>query len=219
MKILLKIWLLPVLVVLLKGRSFQAAENNLKNPKPAKGIDPSKLLAKPGERSNGVRFKAKVVIEGRLKASNIRIVWTIDYNGPRPPLTILKPSLRYETSGQTWVRIFATGSDGKTRMMELTSPSLDPSYTSLPAIRLPEMDWFITVPQKKSFSDDSIVIKSSKLRNYFTTKFPKQYNGLKPPKITLQLFHNPEERGELHKLDAWTGFLYTDRMDVPLPRW
>jgi len=99
-------------------------------------------------RHNGVLLEGQVSVEAKATPPEIRLKWTIDYNGPRQPLAILKPSITNPTGEQTAVVFGARGTDNQIYICVIKSQEAIGPYIAAKS-------YFITVPQgKKSLGHD-----------------------------------------------------------------
>lgn len=158
-------------------------------------------------RENGVLLAAEVVVEGR----RAELRWTLEYDGPRPPLIILDPALDNPTEGQTEVLVYAVGKDDY--LCEKSYKSVVP----VPGVRtIPD---FLTIPRGERKAG-AILLHLADLRAHFYGNWPTRFGG-PPPPMFVQLRHSPKWRDYgLRSLDAWTGELYTKVVSFPkLSEW
>jgi len=139
-------------------------------------------------------------------SQTMKLTWALDYDGPRPPLTILKPSLENGSHGQTVVLVYAEGKYGGAFEQRLISPSAAGKYWS-------RKKWFATIKKGERASGE-ITISVPKARDYFRRHWPRHFDGT-TPKLHVQLVHKPWDRGEQHGFDAWTGELHSKVLEVP----
>jgi hypothetical protein len=205
-------------VILLGLVSPSAGEANAPNADRGSSVDLHKLPSVRVRRVKGVRLRAKAVVQRRLHADDIKIVWTLDYKGPRNRVILLEPSLELETNGDTKVAFYARGKDGRTYGVHVESQHTPPSFTSIPSIHMPKREWFVTLKKGKRVSD-SITVSARKVRDHFTEKYPRQFGARKPPALYFQLYHAPSYTGYGFGIKAWTGKLVTPVMKVRLKKW
>ena len=164
-------------------------------------------------RTNGVRLVAAASVSG-TDAGTIEIKWSLDYEGPRPPLVILAPGLENATNGQTQVLVYAQVKGGKradAHEMTLGSP------VQLDIFWVPK-DWFLTVEKGKT-ATGAIPIRVSDIRKFFVKNWPERFKEDPPPEVRIQMVHKPTERGQEYALDAWTGELYSAVVPIELRKW
>lgn len=163
------------------------------------------------KRFAGARLRAKAsVVPKQGKPDEIIIDWTLDYNGPRPPLIILKPSLEVKSRGQTEVIFYAEGKNGYPYEFHHKSPA--PLYT----IQNRTIDDYLIIDKGKTAAG-KIRVSMEWVRFFFQLYLhPSQY-GKEPPVIHVQLRHKPYERMDV--LDAWTGELYSKVHKVNVKKW
>lgn len=169
-----------------------------------------------GKRFAGARLRAMISAVPKPKtADEIRIDWTLDYNGPRPPLIVLKPSL--ETPGmssvdKTVVLFYAEGKDGRIYQLELKTPA--PFVGGL--VGGVGKDTFLKIAKGKT-ATGTIRISARKVSAYYQNYWPKQFDFNTPPILRVQLLHQPYHR--FGPMDAWTGRLFTKMHKVELKKW
>lgn len=182
-----------------------------------KQVESSKKFA---TRVNGVKLDATVEViraedsakkDRRKNASvehKIAFHWTLDYDGPRQPLIILTPSLELPTSRQTWINFHALGSDSKSVIL--------PFFSLLPRhpVRI-DPAFFTTIPQGKK-ATGTIEVSGSSLLEALHSERATKVVPFPPRAILARLRHEPFDRGRDHNLDAWTGFLQTKFLRIPL---
>jgi hypothetical protein len=81
--------------------------------------DLAEILGRSAKRTNGALLQTTAQADEK----ELKIKWTIDYNGPRPPLTTLEPTLTELTFGQTVLRVYARGRDNKRYDILIASPA------------------------------------------------------------------------------------------------
>ncbi|MFO0851299.1 MAG: hypothetical protein U0871_22495 [Gemmataceae bacterium] len=143
----------------------------------------------------------------------LQIDWAIDYDGPRRPFIVLKPSLDgYPAAGQTFVRFWHPATDGTIQTFELRPirPDNPRSYRN--------KDEF-TVAEDGQTARGRLMYDAPKARE----KLGGQVQGV--PRLWIQLQHAPKDRGssspwgpgpreEPWELDAWTGELWSPVAEV-----
>ncbi|MCI0458422.1 MAG: hypothetical protein L0Z62_15770 [Gemmataceae bacterium] len=161
---------------------------------------------------NGARLQLKVTtVPKEDDADEIRLHWTLDYDGLRPPLTILRPSLG-AWDGQTVLIWYAEGKDQRPYEYQVVSKILGAQ-----GFVRPEKWQFVTVEKGKSVTE-TITYSAGRLFHYYTGTWPKQF-GEAPPTVHIQLWHKPYERAPDLNLDPWTGELHSTVVKVPLKKW
>jgi hypothetical protein len=173
-----------------------------------------KLRSSQAGRQIGVLLRATAEAVARPGSADlIKIHWTMDYTGPRPPLIILKPDLDHPTPTKlTRLLVYARGKDGRLYEYELTNPTRS-ALDFAPALA---KDWFLTIPKGKTGSGD-LTLPADRIGKYFRQQWPEQF-GAAPPPLYLQLIHSPEGRGGDGE-DAWTGVLHTPVFPVTVKKW
>jgi hypothetical protein len=164
-------------------------------------------LNEMAKRTNGVLLKTTAELAKDKEGDKIKVSWTLDYDGPRPPLIILTP---YEGASQTCVFIYADGQDGsRYEFLMRAAP--------IAGVFAPGKEAFSTMEKGKALKGE-YVIPLAKIRTFYQKNWPKQF-GEKPPKLFLRMNHQTSERGTQHKLDAWTGDLNSKVMEVSPAEW
>jgi hypothetical protein len=185
--------------------------------KPAPPFDIDKFVKGRSElarRVNGVLLQATVTVAKQGFGEEVNIKWTLDYDGPRPPLIILRPTLKDMTSEQTAAVFYAVGKDRNLYEYAMKSPHLDgfvPTGSQL------LKGAFLTLEKGKT-ATGVLPVPAGKIGGYYRDHWPKQFDD-KPPLLYLQLRHKPYDRGLLDNLDAWTGELLAPVVKVPLTKW
>ncbi len=199
-------------------------------------------------KENGVELAVKVKTVPNKESTDIELAWTLKYSGPRPPLIILQPSMTL-TSTSTRLIFYAVpkgkdyalplsifgaselpGEDGldyildawgdKTPLPELPR-TLDPFPRPDRGFRTRTKDWFITVPAGKS-AEGVITVSGAKLKDRLLTypTYREHFGEKDPPRLFVDLFFNPWDRGEPFAFDAWVGKLTIYINPVPaLKKW
>jgi hypothetical protein len=168
------------------------------------------------KRVNGVQLKLAAEVRESKRGTipgdthEILLHWTIDYNGPRPPLTILRPSLDAPIGAQCGVIFYPVAPDGKEYPVPFLAPVSDTP------VDLQKEDFLRLKPGE--VGRGTLIINALTLRAITHDRWPKQFakGGAKP--LYVQLRHAPMERGEGYGLDAWTGSLQSDWVSVPLEK-
>lgn len=161
----------------------------------AKRVNGAKLSIKPSYRSSGL--DRKIVIR-----------WEIDYDGPRHPFTILKPSYQ-ESNGSTTIHFVYNDSTGKTQYTHMASRPIYGRYDPS------EQNFAISI-DKKPVSGEFTVHQDEVLKAVSLDIAPMSL-------LFVQIEHKPLERGEARgglltkSLDAWTGMLWSMPTKVAPP--
>jgi hypothetical protein len=196
---------------------------------------------KKSAKTNGVELAIELKGVPNKETTDIEVAWIITYTGPRPPLTIVQPTLELSTA-QTMISIFAAPK-GKDYAFAFTVKSPEeipglrrflvdaygvkkelPEYRMLAPFPPTELvlrskDWFVTAPAGKS-AKGVLTVSGAKLKKHLMTSFPGEFDPKQPPRLFLDLQHPPFDRGEDFNFDAWTGQLYIPVNAVPaLPKW
>jgi hypothetical protein len=166
------------------------------------------------KRVNGVLMTAKVKEQ---TVERLVVEWGFDYTGPRQPLTILSP-VRSDTKdlnpSAASIAFFAVGSDGFPYEEDYVTPQRFPY----------ERDWqkkeyFLTIEKgKRTTVEVEVPIREHLNRFKDREKYPTQYL-IKPDKLYIKLWHQPQNRGERLDLDAWTGTLSSEPILLDLKSW
>lgn len=173
------------------------------------------------QRVNGVKLDAEAKVDHKPKGDVIVVAWTISYDGPRPPLIIVEPTLEERTNGTTRVRLYAVPEGKKVGWgCELMSPFREPQpnppmglfgFTDLVVPK----ELFLEVRADKP-AKGQISIPATELRKSLAArKADKFFDPEKPPRLFLEVLHEPSDRGENFALDAWTGKLLSGVVEVP----
>lgn len=196
-------------------------------------------------KKNGVELAIKAKGVPNKEFTDIEVAWTLTYTGPRHPLIIVQPTLTL-TTGATMIAFYAApkGKDyalpfgvispmefpgpngyitdaygGKKALPEMSNPMPGNPFPPLVEFKFRTKDWFITVPAGKS-AQGVLTVSGSKLKNYLLTAYPGQFDPKEPPRLFVELFHTPWDRGEDFNFDAWVGNLYIPFNAIPaLPKW
>ena len=74
-------------------------------------------------QDNGARLSVTAEFSKGRKGQFVELKWSITYCGPRPPLTILKPTITRPTSGQTELVVYCDSTRGYGLRFSFLSPS------------------------------------------------------------------------------------------------
>src|SRR5262245_7272227 len=172
--------------------------------------------ARDARRVNGVLLRATPVVESKDGPFLLRLRWTLDYTGPRPPLTILRPTLDLPTSSQTAVEVYAEGADKKVYRLGLCSnrPGGDFYRTYKGA--------FFKV-EKGQPATGTITLFAGEIADAFPNEQPEAFPA-RPRDVHVRIHHKPFDRGNEFGtvqeigdgLDGWTGELYSPLTPVEL---
>lgn len=170
------------------------------NPKPKDPFEEHlALLKEVSQRTNGVLLTATA----EIKDDSIEIKWTLDYDGPRPPLIIQKPMYPGNARAATSIRIVARGVKPRVLSVQFVARRGGPGFPP----PLTKDDYTTVEKGKTATGKTSLPVADVKAR--FIKDFP-EHSGETPPKeVFVQLLHLPTERGEQFDYDAWTGGLYS----------
>ncbi len=169
-------------------------------------------------RKNGVLLQAKAEVKKTPKGSSILIHWTMDYAGPRFPLHILEPTLGYGYYGQCGVSLFLINE--KKHLQEITIqpkpfPEILPPSVKESFLKINKNEVAKGTLEVPLFVSEKEVLKNFYIkdgRGKFLDKIPKFSGRL----LYMQLQHSPYERGENLSLDAWTGSIITELIQVTI---
>ncbi|MCI0738259.1 MAG: hypothetical protein L0Y72_04390, partial [Gemmataceae bacterium] len=163
------------------------------------------------KRWNGASLHATASIAKGKDGQELHIHWSIDYNGPRLPFTILEPSLTRPIGIQTTVWFFAEFKDGKRYPFLISAPT--PSHSLI--LRGPHGS-FVTVEKGKKAAG-TLVLPLARIKETYQHKHGDY--SIESPVLRFQLQHAPKERGQNADLDAWTGQLHSKVVRVPIKHW
>jgi hypothetical protein len=150
-------------------------------------------------------------------------LWSIEYDGPRRPFTILKPDSIHWRGGRTTVKVWYARPDGMPGEFEY-------GLGGVPAGVVPskQKDWFSVAVDGKPVTGKIVMGNGAALLDYI---------GREPrpgqPPLWVQLEHAPTDRGDgieqvfnrvtghitegaPWSLDAWTGTLWSPVVEVAL---
>jgi len=189
---------------------FEHASEEMKNGKyPVDFLEREAKKASPA-RSNGVELALKVKTVQTADGTNLAITWTLKYDGPRPPLNILRPSIERNNTATT-ISAYAVGNNfgyGRMQIFAFGDPT-----------RFPTKESFITIPAGKSASG-TITFPVMMIKKRFLEAYPTEFDARTPAKLFVTISHHPLDRGEHFALDAWTGNLDAGIVSVPaLKKW
>jgi hypothetical protein len=176
-----------------------------------------KRNAHDSRRVNGVLLRATPVVESKDGPFLLRLRWTLDYTGPRPPLTILRPTLDQSTFGQTVVEVYAEGVDKKVYRLGLWSRS--PPGDAFP---LTNREAFLKVEEGQP-ATGTITLFAGEITDAFPNEHPAAFPA-RPREVNVRINHKPDDRGNNFRtveevsdgLDGWTGELYSPLTQVEL---
>lgn len=158
------------------------------------------------QRINGVRIRATVRAKPVKDDAEIHLDWEVDYLGPRPPLTIVRPSL-HNRRCQTYAQFYAIAADEKSYLVTFTGPPIRGIADPL------ERKDFLRL-QLGEVATGTITVKASELWKELRNQWPQQFGEGEPKLLFVRLEHSPGERGG--DLDAWTGTARSNLMDLSL---
>lgn len=202
-------------VLALVGAAVSGAPDDTPKPKPAAGKkETAAQLAERykvrHERSNGALLTIKAKAGKTEKGVPTMVIeWQIDYDGPRPPFTVLKPSLERLTmaANQTMLYVYYSNPDGSGGQMRIEAPEFrGDGFPPRPS----PADFVTSVPGKPVTGSFEVWLARE------APKFQPHLRRFEPGEtIYLQLHHSPTDRGEKDPppLDAWTGRLWS----APVP--
>lgn len=170
---------------------------------------------------NGVEWSVKAKMRRLTSGAEvIDLNWSIKATSPRSPLIILEPSLDNANGETTKADVFAfpKGSD-RGRAITLTTEQ-PPFWATWWGGREPlTREWFLTVERGKT-ATGTMSIAVSQIKRELLTFYPAEFSEAVPPKLYVVVQHNPLDRGSWYDLDAWTGALASDILDIPeLTKW
>ncbi len=162
-------------------------------------------------RSNGALLSIQAKASRSEKGEpTVVIECQIDYNGPRTPFTVLKPSLERPTVGaadQTMLYVYYPNPDGSGGQMRIESPQ---ARAPGPPPRPSPADFVTSVRRKPVAGSFEVWLTDE------APPFKPHLRRFEPGEtIYLQLYHAPTDRGadDPPPLDAWTGRLWS----APVP--
>lgn len=148
--------------------------------------------------------------ETPMSGPSLRVHWSIDYNGPRRPFTILNPSHNGSTEGRTTVHLWYLQNDGTPASI----PFVVGGGVSWPP-HPKQKEWFAISAEGKPVGGAIILGNGAHLKQ----RFEREPSPGSPP-LWVQLEHAPTDRGDANAsefgfapehwtLDAWTGRLWS----------
>lgn len=161
-------------------------------------------LDRQSVRTYGARLEASAALAKRGSKHTLQIKWSLDYDGPRQPLIILRPSLTEMTGGQTQIEFFLVPMDNDLRRFYISAPHAPGLPSSNPK-------WMITVKAGDT-AKGSIEVPLDKIREAFARQCVGDFDKRKS--LHFQLNHKPTDR----LMDAWTGSLFSKVLVVPEPK-
>jgi hypothetical protein len=184
----------------------------LVDPDPRAAKPPSKLTPRIGSHDVIVVPDPKAI-----KERSILVQWTLDYDGPRPPLIILRPEFPSDSLGCTYFSVFIPGLAEKPVAVRLEQDRGAEMFLGFPKER------FISAQEGQTCSD-SIVLPISRVKAALEKASPQFDKDNPPDQLYLQLHHNPRLRTNLRApqpdgLDAWTGDLSSNVVRIKLSKW
>ena len=190
--------------VLILANSSIAGERDKLSPADRKFFDGQDVLA---VRGWGTLLEATAGLEVSREGKSVVIKWSLDYDGPRPPLIILKPSL-IGTGGQTRAIVFAYGADGVRRRLD--------KFLSGGGMMGPPEHFFVRIDKGKK-ATGKLEIQLSVIKSGLQKKWPEVFQNC-PSVLYLQLEHSPTDRGK-NSQDAWTGNLWSKVLELKVDNW
>jgi hypothetical protein len=163
-----------------------------------------KRLPDAQQRMNGAKLTiGYATISGKGDGRGLTVDWSIDYTGPRPPLAILTPTFDWPTCGQTKLYFVRKDDAGKARPFWLATETHDgPGPPDGPPFSVSRggkpVSGVFTVPIR--------LVRKAGGRDV----------DAKGP-LHLQVLHQPTDRGfrgGKGDLDAWTGGLWSNPLDI-----
>lgn len=189
-----------------------------------KGIEAPSRPADTAEvhECNGVTWGVNVKVR-RLVSSGRDVLdfhWRMKYTGPRPPLIILEPSLIDSWPKTTRVVVFAfpKGSkEGRGEIFETTEPG--EGVANGWALHGEPRYWYLTV-RKGETATGVMPLAVADIKQRLRARYPDEFSEKVPPKLYVEMTHQPDNRGWTYDLDAWTGTLHSSTLEVPdLQKW
>ena len=164
---------------------------------------------------NGVTVRIQVKQVPAEKPDAVEVEWVVKYSGPRPPLTIRRPSLTEGVHNrEAELMFYATGKSGETYGYGYQNP-VD-LFAVLPGDA--PANCFLTLKAGEG-GRGTFVVKTADLRDNLLKRKPDEFDRPRPPKLYVQLFLKPTDRGVPHGLDAWTGELESNIVPLTLAKW
>jgi len=164
-------------------------------------------LDKLPQKTNGIRMECKVSLKDGDVGSIVTVAWTLTYDGPRPPVAVLKPELR-NPGGQTTLTFYAQAKDKRFYALEFAGQAHH-------SVQRSGKESFVVLQRGgKATGTTEIPLFSILKRFEHIEAFGKRPN----PEILLVVEHRPHDRGEEAMLDAWTGRICSRVLFVPAPK-
>jgi hypothetical protein len=167
--------------------------------------------------SNGVEFAVNLKVR-RLASTGRDVIdfhWRMGYTGPRPPLIVLEPSLTETWPGTTQVTVYAFPKGSKEGRMERFETPAPADHAEIGwALRGPPKHWFVTIKKGKT-ATGTVPLAVADIKELLRSRYPSEFSETVPPKLYVELVHEPNDRGGHYDLDAWTGRLSTRTLEVP----
>ncbi len=188
--------------------------------KPLEALD--RLRASAG-RKKGVQLSLEAQLVNAGGRDTIRMRWTLDYDGRRQPLTILRPSVTeatmtpsarkgWESLNITRVNFWVPAPNGQLRRFSLEDPDLSWTWTR----RLARQDQFITVPPGQS-RGDTIDVLLKEVLSGFRREYGNEFvEGIRT--LYVQMHHGVSDRSERFGLDSWTGGVYSPLLKLEVAK-
>lgn len=168
------------------------------------------LRTKMAKRSNGLQLGLQAS-DGVAEEAIVQLQWRLDYDGPRKPCTVIGPSLTNSTSGQTVLKVYAESTSQVVHEIEFSSPVGGCKYFA-------QQDWFVTI-QEDHAAKGSLLLNLAEVKATLLKHWPGNFQVEQAPPLSVQLIHQPTDRGANHNLDAWTGTVYSPVIKLSVPEW
>jgi hypothetical protein len=166
--------------------------------------------------ANGVRFTVTGKVRRLVSTGRdvIDLDWKVEYSGPRPPLILMPPSLTEGWPEMTRVGVYAFPRGSETgRYVRFATPEPDGGVRLLIFEGVPKA-WYLTVP-KGEVGTGNVSLLVADLKALLQSRYPAEFPDAAPPKLYADLLHEPTDRGYGHDLDAWTGLLMSNMLELP----
>jgi hypothetical protein len=160
---------------------------------------------RPAVRRNGVLMTAKAEVKDG-KEQKLLVHWTLDYDGPRWPLIIVKPSLSIGYRGITSILFYAFGKDKEVRVFSVQAME----WSEVPFNFKSD---YVTAEKGKP-AQGILEVPIKQIKEEARRKYPGDWQPFESASLYLRLSHNPGKRGEEYGLDAWTGYLSTQLVPI-----
>ena len=149
-----------------------------------------------------------------MSGPSVRVYWSIEYDGPRRPFSVLTPTLEFMSAGQTTAHFWYPRPDGKADGFKIAAGAL----LNRP---LPKQKGWFSIATDGNFVTGKIIVGNG---NYLKGYFGRLSEPGDPP-LWVQLEHAPTDRGDANAeelgfktdrwtLDAWTGHLWSPVVEV-----